>query len=147
MGLLLYTALQRTWFFSTDSLEFFWKQVSHSQCSLLEKLPFPYKSLTSHQAYKSKCIMNNERGYTAGMKIPNDFKDLETIVKSYLHIIGNDKNFHWNSNSGFLSQSTQFSSLILHLRAFAWGSGLRFPGTHLFLSLYSPPGISTGAQC
>lgn len=39
------------------------------------------------------------------MKIPSDFKDLETIVKSYLHIIGNDKNFHWSSNSDFLSQS------------------------------------------
>lgn len=31
---------------------------------------------------------------TAGMKIPSDFKDLETALKSYLHIIGNDKNFH-----------------------------------------------------
>lgn len=74
MGLLLYTALQRKkalqkWSFFTDSLEFFWKQVSHSQCSLLEKLPFPYKSQTSHKAYKSKCITNDERGYTEGYEL------------------------------------------------------------------------------
>lgn len=72
--------------------------------------------------------------WTAGMKIPTDFKDLETILKSYLHIIGNNKNFHWSSNSGFLSESVvlipnpSFKSTCLRIRSL-------FPGN-------SPPPVT-----